>query len=61
MVRTRGSLMAVQQDRGSSPIEVWDTGSGQLLGFTKGIEYLRQKLISLTMPSPFVMMPNLNA
>ena len=30
-VRTRGSLMAVQQDRGSSPIEVWDTGSGQLL------------------------------
>ena len=31
MVRTRGSLMAVQQDRGSSPIELWDTGSGQLL------------------------------
>ena len=31
MVQTRGSLMAVQQDRGSSPIEVWDTGSGQLL------------------------------
>lgn len=31
MVRTRGSLMAVQQDRGSSPIEVWDTDSGQLL------------------------------
>lgn len=30
-VRTRGSLMAVQQDRGSSPIEVWDTGSGQQL------------------------------
>ena len=30
-VRTRGSLMAVQQDRGSSPIELWDTGSGQLL------------------------------
>ena len=30
-VRTRGSLMAVQQDRGSSPIEVWDTGNGQLL------------------------------
>ena len=30
-VRTRGSLMAVQQDCGSSPIEVWDTGSGQLL------------------------------
>ena len=29
--RTRGSLMAVQQDRGSSPIELWDTGSGQLL------------------------------
>ena len=23
--------MAVQQDRGSSPIELWDTGSGQLL------------------------------
>lgn len=23
--------MAVQQDRGSSPIEVWDTDSGQLL------------------------------
>ena len=31
MVRTRGSLMAVQQDRGSSPIELWDIGSGQLL------------------------------
>ena len=31
MIRTRGRLMAVQQDRGSSPIEVWDTGSGQLL------------------------------
>ena len=31
MVRTRGRLMAVQQDRGSSPIELWDTGSGQLL------------------------------
>ena len=31
VVRTRGSLMAVQQDRGSSPIEVWDTGNGQLL------------------------------
>lgn len=31
MVRTRDSLMAVQQDRGSSPIELWDTGSGQLL------------------------------
>ena len=30
-VRTRGSLMAVQQDRGSSPIEVWDIGNGQLL------------------------------
>lgn len=30
-VRTRGSLMAVQQDRGSSPIELWDTDSGQLL------------------------------
>ena len=30
-VKTRGSLMAVQQDRGSSPIELWDTGSGQLL------------------------------
>ncbi len=23
--------MAVQQDRGSSPIELWDSGSGQLL------------------------------
>ena len=31
MVRTRDSLMAVQQDRGSSPVEVWDTDSGQLL------------------------------
>ena len=31
MVRTRGSLMAVQQDRGSSPIELWDSGSGHLL------------------------------
>ena len=31
MIRTRGRLMAVQQDRGSSPIELWDTGSGQLL------------------------------
>ena len=30
-VRTRGKLMAVQQDRGNSPIEVWDTGSDQLL------------------------------
>ena len=30
-IRTRGKLMAVQHDRGSSPIEVWDTGSGQLL------------------------------
>ena len=30
-VKTRDSLMAVQQDRGSSPIEVWDTGNGQLL------------------------------
>mgnify|MGYP005783080361 FL=1 len=31
IVRTRGNLMAVQQDRGSSPIELWDFGSGQLL------------------------------
>ena len=31
MVRTRDSLMAVQQDRGSSPIELWDTSNGQLL------------------------------
>lgn len=31
MVRIRGSLMAVQQERGSSPIELWDTGSGQLM------------------------------
>lgn len=31
MVRTRGSLMAVQQERGSSPIELWDYGSGKLL------------------------------
>ncbi len=31
IVRTRGSLMAVQQERGSSPIELWDTDSGQLL------------------------------
>ena len=27
----KGSLMAVQQDRVNSPIELWDTGSGQLL------------------------------
>ena len=25
------SLMAVQQDRGNSPIELWDTSNGQLL------------------------------
>ena len=31
MVRTNGNLMAVQQERGSSPIELWDTDSGQLL------------------------------
>lgn len=31
MVRTRGSMMAVQQERGSSPIELWDYGSGRLL------------------------------
>ena len=31
MIRTRDSLMAVQQERGSSPIELWDTSSGQLL------------------------------
>ena len=31
MVRTRGSLMAVQQERGSSPIELWDTSNEQLL------------------------------
>ncbi|MBM6911576.1 hypothetical protein H9X92_13855, partial [Oscillibacter valericigenes] len=31
MIRTRGRLMAVQQDRGNSPIELWDTDSGQLL------------------------------
>ena len=30
-VKTRDSLMAVQQDRGNSPIELWDTSSGQLL------------------------------
>ena len=30
-VRTKGRLMAVQQDRGNSPIELWDTDSGQLL------------------------------
>ena len=29
--RTRGSLISVQQDLGCSPIELWDTGSGQLL------------------------------
>ena len=30
-VKTRDSLMAVQQDRGNSPIVLWDTSSGQLL------------------------------
>ena len=31
MVRTRGNLMAIQQERGSSPIQLWDYSSGKLL------------------------------
>ena len=31
MIRTKGRLMAVQQDRGSSPIELWDYSSREML------------------------------
>ena len=47
-VRTRGSLMAVQQDRGNSPIEVWDTGSGQLLTTIDDPFVVRQTNFSFT-------------
>ena len=47
-VRTRGSLMAVQQERGSSPIEVWDTGSGQQLATIDDPFVVRQVSFSFT-------------
>ena len=31
MVRTRGNLMAIQQELGNSPIQLWDYSSGKLL------------------------------
>ena len=48
MVRTRGSLMAVQQERGSSPIELWDTSSGQLLATIDDPFVVRQTNFSFT-------------
>ena len=47
-VRTRGSLMAVQQERGSSPIELWDTGSGQLLATIDDSFVVRQVNFAFT-------------
>lgn len=48
MVRTSGSLMAVQQDRGSSPIELWDAGSGQLLASIDDPFVVRQTNFAFT-------------
>lgn len=47
-VRTRDSLMAVQQDRGRSPIEVWETSSGQLLATIDDPFVVRQTNFAFT-------------
>ena len=48
MVRTRGCLMAIQQERGSSPIELWDTSSGQLLASIDDPFVVRQTNFAFT-------------
>ena len=48
MVRTRDSLMAVQQDRGNSPVELWDTSSGQLLATIDDPFVVRQTNFAFT-------------
>lgn len=47
-VRTRASLMAVQQEHRSSPIELWDYSSGQLLAFIDDPFVVRQVNFSFT-------------
>ncbi len=48
MVRTNGSLMAVQQERGSSPIELWDYGTGKLLATMDDPFVVRQTNFAFT-------------
>ena len=48
MVRTRGNLMAIQQERGNSPIELWDYGSGKLLATIDDPFVVRQVNFALT-------------
>ena len=48
IVRSRGDLMAVQQERGNSPIELWDTNSGKLLTSIDDPFVVRQVNFALT-------------
>ena len=48
MVRTRGNLMAIQQERGSSPIQLWDYSSGKLLAAIDDPFVVRQTNFAFT-------------
>ena len=48
MVRTKGNLMAIQQERGSSPIQLWDYSSGKLLATIDDPFVVRQTNFSFT-------------
>ena len=50
-VRARGNLMAVQQERGNSAIELWDYSSGQLLASIEDPFVVRQTNFAFTKSS----------